>query len=371
MGKLIYFRVYSGSLEKGMKVYNPRTRKTERIGRLLQMHANSREDMDAIFSGDIAATVGLKNVRTGDTLCCIEDPIVLEAMEFPDPVMAIAIEPKTNADRDKLYTSLGRLSEEDPTFQVRTDRDTGQTIISGMGELHLDIIRDRLIREFKVEANCGAPQVAYRETLRKAVKANSKFVRQSGGRGQYGHCILEVEPKAEGYGLTIEDKVTGGNIPKEYIPAIGKGIREAAQTGVLAGYPIVDLHITIVDGSYHPVDSSELAFQIAGSLGLKKAAAQAGVKLLEPIMSVEVTTPELNMGDVIGDLSSRRGCVAEVDSKGDIARIVAKVPLEALFGYTTALRSLTSGRASYSMEPSHFDPLPESVEKALLEKKKS
>jgi elongation factor G len=270
-----------------------------------------------------------------------------------------------------LYEALGRLSEEDPTFQVRTDRETAQTVISGMGELHLDIIRDRLFREFKVEANCGAPQVAYREAFKGPAEANSKFVRQSGGRGQYGHCVISVEPKPEGHGVTVENKVTGGNIPKEYISAVEKGIREAALTGLLAGYPVVDFNVIILDGSYHPVDSSELAFQIAGSLGLKEAARKAGIRLLEPIMSVNVTTPENYMGDVIGDLSSRRGSVAEVDSTGDIAKIVAKVPLEALFGYTTALRSLTSGRASYSMEPSHFEPVPVNVEKAILDSKNS
>ncbi len=369
MGKLIYFRVYSGTLEKGMTVYNPRTRRTERAGRMVQMHANSREDLDHVFSGDIAAAVGLKNFSTGDTICTREDPIVLEAMEFPEPVMAIAIEPKTNSDRDKLFDSLGRLAEEDPTFQVRTDPDTGQTIISGMGELHLEIIVDRLLREFKVGANCGAPQVAYRETVMKSATADTKFVRQTGGRGQYGHCVINIVPKPEGHGITVESKVKGGNIPQEYIPSVEKGIRAAAQTGVLAGNPLVDFHIDIVDGSSHAVDSSELAFEIAGSMALKDVANKAGLRLLEPVMSVEVTTPEEHMGDVIGDLSSRRGNVAQVDSQGDIAKIVAKVPLEALFGYTTALRSLTSGRATHSMEPSHFEPVPVSVEKEILSKK--
>ena len=368
MGKLIYFRVYSGSLTKGMKIYNPRTSKTERIGRILQMHANSREDLDTVYSGDIAASVGLKNFVTGDTVTVREDPIVLEAMDFPEPVISIAIEPKTNADRDKLYVALGRLSDEDPTFQIRTDQDTGQTIISGMGELHLEIIRDRLVREFSVGANCGAPQVAYRETICKAAQANTKFVRQTGGHGQYGHVIINMEPRPEGHGLTIESKVTGGHIPREYIPSVEKGLREAASTGPLSGYAVVDLHIDIIDGSSHSVDSSELAFKMAASMAFKEAAHKAGLKLLEPIMNVEITTPEEHMGDLIGDLSSRRGSVAEVDSQSDAVKIKATVPLSALFGYSTALRSLSRGRAAHSMEPSHFEAVPASVQQQILEK---
>ncbi len=366
MGKLVYFRVYSGTLEKGMRVYNPRTTRVERVSRLVQMHSNSREDLDSVFSGDIVACVGLKEFATGDTMCIKESPIVLESMEFPEPVISMAIEPKTNADRDKLYESLGRLADEDPTFQTRTDQETGQTIISGMGELHLEIIRDRLLREFSVGANCGAPQVAYREAICKPADANSKFVRQSGGHGQYGHVVIHMEPQDEGHGLTIEDKVTGGRIPREFIPAVEKGLREAAQTGILLGNPVVDLHIDILDGSHHPVDSSELAFSIAASMAFKEAARQAGMKILEPIMNVEVTTPEEHMGDVISDISSRRGQVTEVITQSDAARVRANVPLETLFGYTTSLRSLTRGRATHSMEPSHFEPVPAAVQEEIL-----
>ena len=368
VGKLVFFRVYSGTLKKGMKVYNPRTRQSLRVGRILQIHANSREEKESLFSGDIAATVGLKNVTTGDTLCSNEDPIILEAMTFPDPVISIAIEPKTSADRDKLFDSLRRLAEEDPTFQTRTDQETGQTIISGMGELHLDIIRDRLVREFKVEANCGAPEVAYRETITKGAEADTKFVRQTGGRGQYGHVIISMEQKEKGHGLTIDNKVTGGNIPKEFIKPVEQGLCEAANTGVLAGYPVVDLHIDILDGSYHAVDSSEIAFKLAASMAFKEAASKAGLVLLEPIMNLEITTPEDNMGDVIGDISGRRGHVVEVDTQSDQVKIVAKAPLSELFGYTTALRSLTRGRAYNTMEPSHFERVPENIQKQVLEK---
>jgi elongation factor G len=367
VGKLVFFRVYSGTLTKGMKVYVPRSGKTERIGRLLKMHANSSEDRDAIFSGDIAAAVGLKNVTTGDTMCIKSDPIVLESMTFPDPVISMAIEPKTSNDRDRLFESLHALSDEDPTFQTRTDTDTGQTIISGMGELHLDIIRDRLIREFNVGANCGAPKVAYRETILKATEADTKFVRQTGGRGQYGHVILRMVPRPRGNGLTIDSKVTGGNIPKEYIKAVEDGLREAAATGVISGNPVVDLHIDILDGSYHTVDSSELAFKIAASMAFKEAAKKAGMTMLEPIMKIEITTPEEHMGDAIGDISSRRGHVVEVDTQTDITKIVAQVPLAELFGYATALRSLSKGRAGHTMEPSHFDVLPHSVQEVILE----
>ena len=367
VGKLIFLRVYSGTLRKGMKVLNPRTGKSERIGRILQMHANSREDKESIFSGDIAATVGLKNVSTGDTLCDPSHAIILESMSFPEPVISMAIEPKTSADRDKLFDSLRRLTEEDPTFQIRTDTETAQTIISGMGELHLEIIRDRLLREFKVSANCGAPQVAYRETITKSANADSKFIRQTGGRGQYGHVILSMEPRPRGHGMTIGNKVSGGNIPKEFIKPVHEGLKEAALTGVLGGYPVVDLHIDIVDGSYHAVDSSEIAFKLAASIGFKEAAQKAGLIILEPIMNLEITTPEDHMGDVIADVSSRRGHVIEVDAQTNFARILTHVPLSELFGYATALRSLTRGRASNSMEPSHFESVPSQIQKQILE----
>lgn len=371
VGKLSYFRVYSGTLNKGMSVLNPRTGKRERLGRILQMHANMREERDNVFSGDIAAAVGLKNVTTGDTICDENNPIVLESMHFPEPVISIAIEPKTSGDRDKLYTALGSLSEEDPTFNMKTDQETGQTIISGMGELHLEIIVDRLMREFKVEANTGKPEVAYRESIHKKADADTKFVRQSGGRGQYGHAVINIEPREKGYGVTVENKVVGGSIPKEFIKPVQEGIIEAAKTGVLAGYPVVDFHVEIVDGSYHPVDSSEMAFKMAGSLAFKEAVKKAGLYILEPIMKMEITTPDEHMGDVIGDVSSRRGSVVQVESDagGGFTRIVANAPLSELFGYATGLRSLTKGRASYSMEPSHFEAVPNSVQEKILEKK--
>jgi elongation factor G len=370
VGKLTFMRVYSGVASKGMTVYNPHTGKRERFGRLLQMHANSREERDSVYSGDIAAVVGLKNVTTGNTLCDEKEQIVLESMTFPEPVISIAVEPKTTADRDKLYTALGALSDEDPTFTVRSDEETGQTIIAGMGELHLDIIQDRLVREFKVECNTGAPEVAYRETILKEAEANTKFARQSGGRGQYGHVIMKVYPKDRGHGVTVENKVVGGRIPKEYIKPVEAGIREAAQTGVLAGYPVVDFHVDILDGSYHPVDSSEMAFKIAGSMAMKEAAKTAGLVLLEPIMKVEITTPDENMGDLIGDITARRGNIVEVDSDYQelFTRILAHVPLSELFGYATAIRSLSRGRASYSMEPSHFDPVPKTIQEKVMEK---
>jgi elongation factor G len=370
VGKLTFMRVYSGVASKGMSVYNPRSTKRERFGRLLQMHANSREERSDIYSGDIAAVVGLKNVTTGDTLCAEKDQIVLEAMTFPEPVISIAVEPKTTADRDKLYKALGALSDEDPTFTVRSDEETGQTIIAGMGELHLDIIQDRLIREFKVECNSGAPEVAYREAILKDAEANTKFARQSGGRGQYGHVIIKLYPKERGHGVTVENKVVGGRIPKEYIKPTINGIRDAAKTGILAGYPLVDFHVEIIDGSYHAVDSSEMAFKIAGSMAMKEAARAAGLVLLEPIMKVEITTPDENMGDLIGDITSRRGTIVEVDSDYQelFTRILAHVPLSELFGYATAIRSLSRGRASYSMEPAHFDPVPKSIQEKVMEK---
>ena len=370
VGKLYYFRVYSGVATQGMTMLNPRTGKRERMGRLLQMHANSRIEREEIFSGDIAAAVGLKNVTTGDTLCLESDPIVLESMFFPEPVISIAVEPKTSGDRDKLSKGLQALSEEDPTFQVRSDEETGQTIISGMGELHLEIILDRLVREFKVEANTGAPQVAYREALSKTGHADCKFVRQTGGHGQYGHCIIDVTPLERGAGIVVENKVVGGNIPKEFIKPIENGIREAAAGGVLAGYPVIDFKVEIIDGSYHPVDSSEMAFKIAGSMAFKEAAKKAGIELLEPIMKVELTTPDENMGDLIGDLTSRRGSIVEINSgENSFDRIVANVPLSELFGYATAIRSLSRGRASYSMEPAHFEKVPKQVQDKIVEKK--
>ena len=368
VGKLIYFRVYSGVATSGAVVYNPRTRKRERLGRILQMHANKREERKEIYSGDIAAAVGFKDVRTGDTLCDENHPIVLESMSFPEPVISIAVEPKTTADRDKLYTALGALSDEDPTFTMKSDDETGQTIISGMGELHLEIIMDRLRREFKVEAQSGQPQVSYRETILKKANADSKFVRQSGGRGQYGHVIMDVTPMERGHGVTIENKVVGGNIPKEYIKPIEQGIREAAQTGILAGYPCIDFHVDILDGSYHPVDSSEMAFKIAASMGLKDACKKAGMVLLEPIMKVEITTPDENTGDIIGDVTSRRGAISEMSTEEGTTIITANVPLSELFGYATAIRSLTKGRASYAMEPSHFEPVPKPIQEKIVEK---
>lgn len=368
VGKLIYFRVYSGVATSGAVVYNPRTRKRERLGRILQMHANKREERKEIYSGDIAAAVGFKDVRTGDTLCDENHPIVLESMSFPEPVISIAVEPKTTADRDKLYTALGALSDEDPTFTMKSDDETGQTIISGMGELHLEIIMDRLRREFKVEAQSGQPQVSYRETILKKANADSKFVRQSGGRGQYGHVIMDVTPMERGHGVTIENKVVGGNIPKEYIKPIEQGIREAAQTGIFAGYPCIDFHVDILDGSYHPVDSSEMAFKIAASMGLKDACKKAGMVLLEPIMKVEITTPDENTGDIIGDVTSRRGAISEMSTEEGTTIITANVPLSELFGYATAIRSLTKGRASYAMEPSHFEPVPKTIQEKIVEK---
>ena len=370
VGKLSFMRIYSGMAEKGITVLNPRTRRRERLGRLLQMHANERQERDMIYCGDICAVVGLKNSSTGDTLCDENHPIVLESMTFPDPVISIAIEPKTTADRDKLFGALAALSEEDPTFTVNSNDETGQTIISGMGELHLEIILDRLIREFHVEANSGKPEVAYRETVLNPATADSKFVRQSGGRGQYGHCVLNLTPCERGHGITIQNKVIGGAIPKEFIKPVEQGIREAAATGVLAGYPLTDFNIDIVDGSYHPVDSSEMAFKIAGSMGLKDAARKAGLILLEPIMKVEITTPEENMGDIIGDITSRRGQINQMETLDGTTRIQANTPLSELFGYATAIRSLSKGRASYTMEPNHFERLPSTIQDKIVEKTK-
>ena len=370
VGKLYYLRIYSGVAAQGMTVYNPRTGKSERFGRLLQMHANSREEREEIFSGDIAAAVGLRNVTTGDTLCLESCPIALESMTFPEPVISVAVEPKSSGDRDKLTKGLIALAEEDPTFQIHSDEDTGQTIISGMGELHLEIILSRLIREFKVEANTGAPQVAYREALLKDSNSDMRFVRQTGGRGQYGHCVINLIPQERGAGITIENKVVGGNIPKEYIKPIENGIREAAASGVLAGYPVVDFKVEIIDGSYHPVDSNEMAFKIAGSMAFKEAAKKSGIELLEPIMKVELTTPDENMGDLIGDITSRRGVISTMNAgSNSFTQVVAHVPLSELFGYATAIRSLSRGRATYSMEPAHFESVPKNVQEKILEKK--
>jgi elongation factor G len=332
------------------------------------MHANSRDEIDAVYSGDIAATVALRNVTTGDTMCDKKQPIVLESMTFPDPVISMAIEPKTSADKDKLHESLSRLSEEDPTFQVRSDTETGQTIISGMGELHLEIIRDRLFREFKVQANSGAPQVAYREAFTKATNSDYKFVRQTGGKGQYGHVVITVEPKERGHGVTVSDKVKGGNIPKEFMPSVEQGLKEAANTGVLGGYPVVDIHVDILDGSFHAVDSSEIAFKMAAIMAFREASKDAAPVILEPIMTLEINTPEENMGDIIGDVSSRRGHVVNVDGKTDHVDIEAQVPLAELFGYATSLRSISKGRASNSMEPSHFEQTPSNVQQDILDK---
>jgi len=366
MGRLVYFRVYSGSVHRGMTVVNSRTGRTLRLGRLLQMHANHREDREAIFSGDIAAALGIRDAVTGDTLADPSAPIVLESVRFPEPVISMAVEPRSSADRDHLFEALGVLAVEDPTFRVRTDAETGQTIVSGMGELHLDIIRDRLRREFSVEANFGAPEVAYRETIRRPARGDGKFVRQTGGRGQYGHVIIEIQPAARGAGVTIENRVVGGRIPTDFIPAVEQGLRESADGGVRTGFPLVDLHIAILDGSYHPVDSSELAFKIAASLALKQAVAAAGAVVLEPIMRVDVSTPGEYVGDIIGDLCSRRGRIIEVDASPGNAAVAAFVPLAEMFGYATALRSLTRGRASFSAEPSHFDPAPAEIEQQVL-----
>lgn len=361
VGKLAYFRVFSGVLKSGSYVYNATKGKKERIGRILQMHANHREEITEVYSGDIAAAVGLRDTSTGDTLCSEEHPVLLEALEFPEPVINQAVEPKSKADQDKLGVALQRLAEEDPTFRVHTDEETGQTIISGMGELHLEVIMDRLLREFKVEANIGKPQVAYRETITKAVTAEGKFVRQSGGRGQYGHVILEIEPLEPGQGFEFVNKIVGGVVPKEYIAPVEAGIKEAMQGGIIAGYPVVDVKVTLVDGSYHEVDSSEMAFKVAGSIGFKEGARKANPVLLEPIMSVEVVTPEEYMGDVMGDINSRRGRIEGMEPRGNSQTIKAFVPLSEMFGYATDLRSATQGRATYSMQFSHYEQVPANI----------
>jgi elongation factor G len=367
VGKLTYLRVYSGTLRKGGTVLNSSKDKRERIGRLLQMHANHREDKDAIFSGDIMAAVGLKVTSTGDTLCDPSSPILLEALTFPEPVIHVAVEPKTKADQDKLSRALYSLSEEDPTFRVRTDHETGQTVISGMGELHLEVLVDRMLREFSVDANVGKPQVAYRETIRKPVKdIEGRYIRQTGGRGQYGHAVINLEPTGPGGGYEFVDKITGGTIPKEYIPAVDAGIQEALTSGVLAGYPMVDVRVTLVDGSYHDVDSSEMAYKIAGSMAVKEAARRASPVLLEPVMAVEVVTPEEHMGDVIGDLSARRGRVEGMEQRGSASLIRAQVPLADMFGYATDLRSRTQGRATYTMQFDAYNEVPDSISKEIV-----
>ncbi len=367
VGKLTYIRVYSGTLEKGSSVLNSTKDKRERIGRILQMHANHREDLDVIHAGDIVAVVGLKGTTTGDTLSDQAKPIVLETLEFPEPVIHVAVEPKTKADQDKLGKALFALSEEDPTFRVRTDEETGQTVISGMGELHLEVLVDRMLREFKVDANVGKPQVAYRETVRdKVQKIEERYIRQTGGRGQYGHVVIDLEPTGPGGGYEFVDKITGGVIPKEYISSIDAGIKEAMESGVLAGYPTVDLRVTLVFGSYHDVDSSEMAFKIAGSMAYKKAARVARPVLLEPIMQVEVVTPEDYMGDVIGDLSSRRGKVEGMEQRGSYQVVRAQVPLSDMFGYATDLRSRTQGRATYTMQFNSYQEVPESIAREIV-----
>jgi elongation factor G len=369
VGKLTYFRVYSGTMSSGSFALNATKGHKERFGRLLQMHANHREDVDTVYAGDIVAAVGLKNTTTGDTLTAEDAPVLLESMVFPDPVIDIAIEPKTKAEQDKLGTALAKLSEEDPTFRVRTDEETLQTIIAGMGELHLEIIVDRLLREFKVEANVGKPQVAYRETAGREVKdVHGKFVRQTGGRGQYGHVILNVMPQQPGDGYVFENKIVGGSIPKEYIPAVDKGIQEAITTGVLAGFPVVDIKVQLVDGSYHDVDSSEMAFKIAGSMGIKEALRKSGSVLLEPVMAVEVDTPEEFMGDVMGDLSSRRGHIEGMEPRGNAQLVRGKVPLANMFGYATDLRSRTQGRAAYTMQFKAYEPVPKSIADEIVAK---
>lgn len=368
VGRLTFFRVYSGILKAGSYTFNPNSNKKERIGRLLQMHANHREDIDEVYAGDIAAVIGLKNTKTGDTLCDESDPILLERMVFPEPVISIAIEPKTKADQDKLSESLTKLAEEDPTLKITSNEETGQTLLSGMGELHLEIIIDRLKREFKVEANIGKPQVAYKETITKKVEQEGKFIRQSGGRGQFGHVWIEVEPNEKGKGFIFENAVVGGVIPREYINPVSEGIQEAMKNGVLAGYPVEDVKVKLFDGSYHEVDSSEMAFKIAGSIAFKEAARKAGPVILEPIMKTEVTTPEEYMGDVMGDLSSRRGKIEGMFQRSDAQVIRAMVPLSEMFGYATQMRSMTQGRAIYNMEFSHYAEVPKSIADQIVEK---
>ncbi|GAV20154.1 elongation factor G [Mariprofundus micogutta] len=367
VGSLTFFRVYSGVAEAGSYVINStKGKKKERLGRILQMHANERSEIKEVRAGDIAAAVGLKSTTTGDTLCTAEDPIILERMEFPEPVISVAIEPKTKADQEKMGIALGRLAAEDPSFRVHTDEETGQTIISGMGELHLEILVDRMKREFSVDANVGKPQVAYRETIRASTKAEGKFVRQSGGRGQYGHCWLEIEPNEPGAGFEFIDKISGGSIPREYIPAVGKGAEEAMDNGVLAGYPMVDIKVTVVDGSYHDVDSNEMAFKVAGSMGMRNGCEQAKPVILEPMMDVEVVTPEDYMGDIVGDLNRRRGRVLGMADRGNGKVIEAEVPLSEMFGYSTNVRSMSQGRATYTMTFKHYEEVPNNIAQEII-----
>jgi len=368
VGQLVFLRVYSGTLEAGSGVYNSTKDKKERVGRLLRMHANKKEEVAAIAAGDITAAIGLKLTTTGDTLCDPDRPVVLESMTFPEPVIAVAIEPKTRADEEKLGVALSRLALEDPTFRVTTEEETSQTLIHGMGELHLEIIVDRLLREFRVEANVGKPQVAYRETIRKLAEAQGKFVRQTGGRGQYGDVYIEVEPAAPGEGFSFENKIVGGTVPREYVPAVEKGIREAMQTGVLAGYPMVDIRVRLTDGSYHEVDSSEMAFKIAGSMGFKEACRRGKPVLLEPVMDVEVVTPEEYMGAIVGDLNSRRGRIVSMEARGSSQVIRASVPLGQMFGYATEMRSMTQGRATYTMQFSRYEEVPAVIAEEIMAK---
>jgi len=370
VGQLTFFRVYSGVVESGAHVLNSTKGKKERVGRLLKMHANKREEIKQVYAGDIAAAVGLKYTSTGDTLCDEKSEVLLESMDFPEPVIHIAVEPKTKADQEKMGTALQKLLQEDPSLGVRTDEETGQTILSGMGELHLEIIIDRMMREFKVACNVGAPQVAYRETITRKVEVQGKFVRQSGGRGQYGDCWLRIEPLEPGSGFQFVDEIKGGVIPKEYIPAVGRGAEEASQNGIMAGFPMVDIKVACFDGSYHDVDSSEMAFKIAGSMGFKEGAAKAGPVLLEPIMAVEVVVPEEYMGDVMGDLNSRRGRIMGMDSRGGAQVINSHIPLANMFGYSTDLRSATQGRATYSMVFDHYEPVPKAIAEEVIAKVK-
>ncbi len=368
VGKLCFFRVYSGTMNQGSYILNSTKDKKERVSRILQMHANSREDIKTVYSGDIAAVVGLKNTTTGDTLCDPDNPVILESMEFPDPVIDIAIEPKTKTGQQKMSIALSKLAEEDPTFRARTDHDTGQTIISGMGELHLDIIVDRLLREFNVDANVGKPQVAYKETITKAVTAEGRFIRQSGGHGQYGHCVIELEPMPAASGYEFEDKIVGGAIPREYIPAVDAGIKDAMNNGVLAGHPVIDVRVRLIDGSYHDVDSSEMAFKIAGSMAFKEGCRKANPQVMEPIMRVDVVVPEDYMGDVMGDINSRRGKIEGMEPRNNMQVIRGFVPLSEMFGYATVLRSRTQGRGTFTMQFSHYDRLPQSITEKMSKK---
>ena len=371
VGKLVFFRVYCGQLKKGDYIYNPRTRKRERVSRVLMIQADKRIDVETVFAGDIAALVGLRNITTGDTLCDEDFDVTLEPPTFPEPVISMAVEPKTKVDREKMGEGLQRLAEEDPTFRCFTNEETGQLIIAGMGELHLEIIRDRLLREFKVEASAGAPQIAYRETITKPAEGEGKFIRQSGGRGQYGHACVTIEPNARGQGIVVENKIVGGTIPKEYIPAVIDGVNEAIKGGVLAGYTMIDLKVQIVDGSFHEVDSSELAFKMAGIFALKDAVKKANPILLEPVMKVEVTTPDEYQGDLLGDLNRRRGKILSIEAKNGATMLNSEVPLAEMFGYSTAIRSLSKGRAAYSMEPYSFETVPSSILAAIMDNAKS